>query len=435
MSCALNGTWAARSALVVWALTSAACTSVWVREGGASDPPRSLAVLPFGVAPELLEEYRDDAPLLEHLRLRARDLEGVVAERFALLPYLHLARDQVEDRLGDAGLLAPRERLGSAEAARLRELLGVDLVVQGVLSEDLHVQAGVVYWRSIGCRLEVIDLRRGGQLYATLERTEGDLGGLLMEMGQPAEGLEDTIDSHSELAFLRLADLLADELAREFPRPATPPEVTAPVIERVRWRLDAGPWSEASREAQALVSRPAQRAGPGAILGLELRGTPGQRAALRLSGGRSLPLEELQPGRYAARYRVSVGERCVAPRLVLAGPFGAADARELPLRIEGEAPRAPQRLSLTRRGAQVELSWEPPPGGEEGGAPGRYRVYEEDAAQGLQEAAEAQGLEARLPAREGVRAYLVAALSEAGALGPPARVASSAGLGPEGPGQ
>lgn len=407
------------AALSGWVSLAAGCSSVWIRPDASPSAPRSLAVLPFSPSQELREEYAGNALFLAHLELRAEQLRTAVAERFALLPYLQLSPAQVERRLLDAGL-NEIDRDQGVPAEALRAALGVDLVVRGVLSEDLHVPVGIIYWRSVACRLEVVDLRRGGQLFATLERLEADLGGLLMEMGQPLEGLEDTIDSHSESAFLRLADQLAGQLAREFPRPAVSPELEPPRLDSVRWRLDQRPWSREVRALPAASPPPSEQTlGPGATLQFELRGAPGMRASFRLSGGRALPLTEVSQGHYVGHYRVSPGEVCSGPRLLLSDAFGAAETRELPLRVDARRPPPPQGLAAEHQGARVALSWEEPRSSLEIRC---YLVYVRTRAGGLQEILRAQECAASVPSSEQGCEYLVAALSIHGALGESAAV-------------
>lgn len=378
--------------LVVGLPLVSGCTSEWVRADASARSPQSVAVLPFLAAGDLSEE-----PQAQHY---AELMGTILTGRLASGPYLLLPPAEAWRRLQGAGLTAASAR--STTPARLREVLGVDLAIRGDLIEDLHVQAGLVYWRSVGCRIEATDLRDGAR-FALVESLEVDFGGLLMEMGQPVEGIEDSIDSHTELAFVRLAEFLADSLLRCLPAPEQAPKPAPPQIQEV--------------EAEVFRGRVASRArvGPQSTIRVSLRGDPGQRASLRLSGGRAIPLLEEPAGFYRGLYRVARGDHCERPWVVLSDSFGASSVHSLDLAFDLRPPLPPRELQAALRGEEIGLGWSAPRSAD---VPrGRYVVYALTREGAVKELTRVSGQAAQVKADSEVTHYLVAALSEAGVLG------------------
>ena len=233
-----------------------------------------------------------------------------------------------------------------------------------------------------------------------------------MEMGQPVEGIEDSIDSHAELAFVRLAEFLADDLLSYLPDPERPPALEPPRIDSLEVRVERG----------AVATR--AEVGPQSTILVSLTGAPGGRASLRLSGGRAVPLVEGEPGRYRGRYRVSRGDRCQAPWVLLRDALGASSARPLGLSFDLRPPRPPRELQAELEEGEVCLSWSEPYRSE---VPlGRFVVYAQEEGGDVVEVRRSSASEVRVPARRGVVRYLVAALSAAGVLGRTAAVPAPA---------
>jgi len=380
-------------------LLTVGCSSAWVRPEPTPRALRTVAVLPLLPAGDVAD---DD--LGAH---RAEMLTTIVTGRMAAGPYLLMPPHTVEHRLRAAGLETPRAvREASPEA--LHGALGVDFVVRGDLTEDLHVQVGVVHWRSVECRLEAIDLR-DGYCFSAVEGFEVDFSGVLLELGQPFEGLVDAVDSHDDESFVRVAEWVVDDLVRALPEPPTPPEIEVPVIRDVRWELPAG----------VDATRPL---GPGHALTVSLRGDPGHVARLDLGGGRRLQLPEVEPGHYRGACTVMVGDRCAAPSVTLTAATGAASARPLGLEVDARPPRAVRALHAAACGERVVLGWEAPPDAANEAL--LYVVHARRAGGELEELRRAPGYHTVLPRDPRVVGYLVSARSEAGTLGPSRAVAA-----------
>lgn len=385
-----------RSALVACGaalvLSLSGCASEWVRPDMPTRSLERLAVLPF-----LAKADEAERPLAQH---HARVLTEIVASRLKQGPYLLLPYDLTRQRLAARGLERPGATI-ARPISELRELLGVDAVVRGELLESAYLQAGLVFWRSLGYRAEVVDLRDGSVLL-TVEHKEVNLGGVLVQATQVVEGIERTLMSHSQLAFVRLAELLADELHALIQPPAKPPAIDKPVID----------------DAQLLLAREAipsgARVGPQTRLVVHLRGTPDRLATLRFSDGRTIPLREREPGRYRCVYRFAPGDHSAGARVVLSDAFGAASVRALDLPVDLRPPAAPSKLRAARDHNRVYLSWKSAPD-----TAGRYVLYAETLDHDLQELARLSTASASTPYDPSVRRYLVASLSAAGLLGPP----------------
>lgn len=385
-------------ALLLSSLTSAlGCSSEWVSPEATSRSPRSVAVLPFVAQSKIADD-----PLA---RSYAQLLTRIVSGRLAPGPYLLLPHAEVQARLARAGLVGPEDAQGASSEV-LREALEVDMVVRGVLEEDAHLQAGLVFWRSLGYRVEAVDLRDGAHLL-TLEHLEVNLGGVLLNASQVLDGVQRTLASHSDLAFVRLAELLAEELVTCLPAPLVKPEVTPPQIYEVEVSVERAPLP--SHTALGAESR----------LAVTLRGEPGMRATLRFGGGRALPLAEVTSGVYRLVYRVAPGDQSAAPRVVLSDPYGAARVWPVDLKLDLRAPAPPEGLALRREGQELVLSWSAP----RGSVPrGRYVVYGESAEARLEELARTGETELRLSSEQERSRYYVAALSASGVLGAPRAV-------------
>jgi hypothetical protein len=359
--------------------------------GFAGAPPKTLAVLaPEGTFPERGRQ------ILRQL------VGGHLEER----QYEVLDDEFVDLQLTRAGFDPGAEKWlpGDAELAKAGSALGADVLVILSRFEDEQVSAAVLYQRGLGGVVRWLDTRTARTVWST-EVSITKFGGLAIESGQVVKALENNFENGSEAAFVRLASAIARDVAAEVPLHPEPAGVKPrPVLD-------------------SLTVVPAASLAAGREWTAEARGSRGGRAIVRfatLTG--EFPLVEEEPGVYRGRFRVvpGWGEVSGSFRAVLYDAYGESSAvvstRDA---FALAAPRLdpPAKLDVKVADAarrRILVSWEPSPQVQQ------YQIVRTGGTGPVSFVVDASGrFEDQLTDGETRVAYVVAARSAAGAIGPP----------------
>ncbi|MFQ5715545.1 MAG: GNA1162 family protein, partial [Nitrospinales bacterium] len=274
--------------------------------------PYSVAVLPFAMQDPPPEGPRPDVILRE-----------VFYNYFSYLGYADMSLEEVDARLkpsaspGDPGAepLPP---------ARLKELLGVDAVVEGQILDANNFTGGIYAETRIHAKLKMVDLRSGETLWETEHRemeTSSLAGPTIVNIVQ--QQLE---NAKAQEAYYQVAEQFSIKVLKKVPDPAgfRQAEIQPPKIERIETSL-----------------QPDQKLAVGDMIEIRLYGQPGLSAAYDIGNWKtSVPLVEIRPGAYFGAYTVSKEDR-IANALIIGslknqrGLIAKKVYREATVTIEG----------------------------------------------------------------------------------------------------
>lgn len=348
-------------------------------------PPRTLAVLPFGGDPADWSLPPDG----EDPRLTVR---RAMYNHIAALPFADQELFETDARL------APVE-LDSHDAAadvllrdpaRLHDLLGVDAVVVGEVTHFDRTFAGIVSQAAVGCRVRMVALPSGELLWRAVHVSRGFGGGVsITPLGLALSALS-SLWNLREDQLLRETDTLFREIAGtiRLPDGAALPAAAAPSIDLFTVE-NAG---DVRREGEPLIFRlvgqPGCRASAHLSAGafaadVDLRpAPPSERRTLRgdllaalaerfhehgaepsseelAAALRELDALEVYQGAYYPQRGVEAEH--VAVRAVLVGPAGGRSLRVHPhaVSIDAAPPEAPDGLVAQAGDGRLILTWNP----------------------------------------------------------------------------
>jgi hypothetical protein len=287
------------------ALLAGCGPSVVVREEAfRRAAPATVAVLPFVAEDEDVSDAR--------AALEVEVLREVVGRRFGTLAYLHLEEDAIDALLARAGL-ADARAVAETPAVRLGEILGVDAVLRGVVTDLADIQAGILARRVIGAELRLVDARSGEEL-VTLRHEQSRTVGVLTGNSSFVDAIQEPLETGSDLGFLRLAEKFAEQACAAFPPPPRKVVLAPPEIRSATVTAGLGRTLRAGDRIAVLV-----------------RGAPGLAGSFDAGpAAREVPLHEEAPGLYRGAYRVAIGDAGEgAVEVHLEDRFGAPATRIL----------------------------------------------------------------------------------------------------------
>ncbi|WP_016954448.1 GNA1162 family protein [Catenovulum agarivorans] len=289
--------------------------------------PRTLAILPF-------ENRTESAGAFEIVR-------RVIFNHISSKNYHMLHWQAVDDKLRLANVeLATAYQM---DAASLADILEVDAVLYGSITDFERLFAGVITQIKVGVELTLIN-RNGEILWQESDSATSRAGGasvtpvgLLLNAALAAMHLK-------EENLLRAADDVGRELASVMPHPKrlttkAGPSITAVVHNGMNKILKYGD-----------------------ILEVGIQGQAGMRAQAVIEGVGSFDLQEVEPGEYIGK--IPVSKKANATGVVVEGvlmdqnsnisrwlsPFGL-------LTIDNQPPQAPQQLNASSHNQLLKLTW------------------------------------------------------------------------------
>jgi hypothetical protein len=256
----------------------------------------------------------------------------------------------LDSELARAGIQPWNERWfpGVDPLLAVAKRCGADAIVRLYDVEDDRVSAGVYYRRGLVGKLSWIDRSTKGELFH-YDFSAAKSGGVFLESGQIVKAIAHTTANGSEEQFAELAAEALLDVLEPLPESARPAVLrTRPVI------------------SDFVLSSTGDLA-PGSRWSVEVKGTPGCRGAILVSGlpWGELPLHESEPGLYKNEFRVEAGagEGRATLSAVLYNSAGDPSGRGAEATLAVRAPRVdpPTGLSVgaaDRTTRSVALLWD-----------------------------------------------------------------------------
>ncbi|EWH10289.1 fibronectin type III [Catenovulum agarivorans DS-2] len=290
--------------------------------------PKTLAILPF-------ENRTESAGAFEIVR-------RVIFNHVSSKNYHMLHWQAVDDKLRIASI--PLDTAYQMDAASLADILEVDAVLYGSITDFERLFAGVITQIKVGVELTLIN-RNGEVLWQESDSATSRAGGAsVTPVGLLLNAALATMHLKEE-NLLRAADDVGRELARVMPHP---PRLTT----------KAGP------EIKAVVHNGMNKILKyGDILEVGIQGQAGMRAQAVIDGVGSFDLQEVEPGEYIGK--IPVSKKANADAVVVEGvlmdensnisrwisPFGLLTIDNLP-------PKTPQNLQASSHDQLLKLMWQ-----------------------------------------------------------------------------
>ncbi|MER2493338.1 GNA1162 family protein [Catenovulum sediminis] len=289
--------------------------------------PKTLAVLPF-------ENQTESDGAFEIVR-------RVIYNHISSKNYHMLHWQAVDDKLRLANI--DLKTAYQTDAAYLADILEVDAVVFGTITDFDRIFAGIITQIKVGVELKLVN-RNGELLWQEEDSATSRAGGAsVTPIGLLLNAALATMHLQEE-NLLRAADDVGRELARVMPAPK-------------RLTTSAGP------EIKAVVHNGMERVLKyGDILEVGIQGQPGQRAQAFIEGVGSFDLQEVVAGEYIGK--IPVSKKANADSVVVEGvlmdqngnisrwisPFGL-------LTIDNIAPEKVGNISFNANNREVFLQW------------------------------------------------------------------------------
>ena len=364
--------------------------------------PRTVAVLPF----------TDESGSAQGAAVVRRGFYN----HFSSLNYQDMEFFKIDQLLAMNGLANPRE-LALATPQRLGEILKVDAVVIGRVSDFDKLFAVIYSDVAVGADVSMYDTASGALLWKARHTVHYRAGGVPLSIGGLIGTVFGTAMNVRDIQLFRACDDLFRDMVKTIPEPALrdarrPPEITLVV--------------------QDTQNKP-KKAGDRIQVGV--RGTPHMTAWAEFGESKiKIALDEREPGEYIGVYTVRPGDG-LADALVtghLADNAGNASSWVDPVgtvSLDTTPPKAPTGLSSKGKNREILLSWnkntEPDLAA--------YRVYESATPLtgfGALADTEFSGFTAKDRENLIARFYRITALDRAGNESPPSAVAEGVAVAP-----
>lgn len=350
-----------------------------------ANPPRSVAVLPFGGDPQRwLGAGKDDPrPVIRR----------AMYNHLSSLPFSDLELYDTDARLAEMGIAGPGAvaRAVAEDPAGLHRALGVDAVVLGEVTHFDRAFAGIVSQAAVGCTVRMVALPSGKLLWRAEHVSRGFGGGVSVTPVGLILSAFSSLWNLRDDQLLRETDALFREITATIHAPGAAESARAaraglPGIDLFAVMDPGAPFTEGHPVVMRLVGDPGGRAfaeisGTGRAVDLAPAPAPSRRAiraqlrqalARRYAdlGARPEPAEldaalaaldqrEIYEGAYypepgTEQYGATV-------RAVLTSGSGARATRLFERRIDIDAapPAAPENLRADPGSGRVALAWDP----------------------------------------------------------------------------
>ena len=346
--------------------------TIWV--GGCVVATEHTAIVPAIITP-FDGTYKVDPYMEEHRPLtvavlpffdRTADKQGFEAVRrgfynhFSSLPFKDMELYGIDDLLKKANLTDP-EQIQKTDPRKLGEILGVDAVVFGEIS-DFDKLFAVVYSNvSVGAELKMYDARTGHFLWSGQHVVRIHEGGFATTpIGIIAVVIATAVNVR-DIQLLRACDDLFRDMVKTIPTPPLAAAFRPPVI---------------SLLVQDTKNLPRKA---GDEIRVVMQGTPRMRAEFAIGEFKKrIPMQEQegQPGAYLGVYRVVPGDNVTGALMTGRLTDDAGNAAEWvdalgTVTLDTAPPERPKALRTVGRDKLVLLGWEKSAAADLAG----YRVY------------------------------------------------------------
>ncbi|MCE5263991.1 MAG: DUF799 family lipoprotein [Deltaproteobacteria bacterium] len=331
------------------------------------------------IAPQILSPfegtYKVDPYMEEHRPLtvavlpffdRTADKQAFEAVRrgfynhFSSLPFKDMELYRIDDLLKKAGLTDP-EQIQKTDPRKLGEILGVDAVVFGEISNFDKLFAIVYSQVSVGADLKMYETKTGRFLWSGQDVVRIHEGGFATTpIGIIAVVIATAVNVR-DIQLLRACDDLFRDMVKTIPTPPLAAAFRPPAI---------------SLLVQDTKNLPKKA---GDEIRVVMQGTPKMRAEFAIGEFKKhLPMQEQegQPGAYLGVYRVVPGDNVVGALMTGRLTDDAGNAAEWvdalgTVTLDTTPPERPRALRTVGRDRLVLLDWEKSPAPDLAG----YRVY------------------------------------------------------------
>lgn len=255
--------------------------------------PRSVAILPFSTAKDVLEKEKKPHEILRE----------VFFDYFSYLGYTDLPLEEVDRRLTEAGMPVERDdpKNYTLPPEELAKILKVDAVVRGHILRANNFTGGLHSETLINARLEMVDLKTGALVW-NVEHEEMDYSGIATPsfIDIVKKQVENAKVQH---AYHKTAEAFVVQVVQQIPDPAglREQEVRLPEITELRTNL-----------------RPGRVLKSGEKVRVAFAGPRGHSATFDIGNWKTgIPMLEIAPGRYSGSYEIAEGDR-IADALIIA---------------------------------------------------------------------------------------------------------------------
>jgi hypothetical protein len=291
--------------------------------------PSTIAVLPFS------NQTKSDFAISV--------IRKTLVNHFSSKNYRILHSTEVDSRLALAGLDSP-EKINSAAADQIREILGVDGLIYGSVTHYEKRFAGVGARISVGVELEFRN-QSNEVIWAVEDVRKSYAGGLSTSpVGLILNALAAAKHLYGDINLFRAADDLGRALAEQMPAPEFLAGNTLPVITNV------------------VHSGVGQYLRYGDVLEIGLEGDAGLTAVANIEGAGLIELNEVEAGQYVGRLSISNTLNLNNVNLVgrLKNDTGQFSSWVSPyglVNIDNQPPGAVNQLTLHSADKQLKLNW------------------------------------------------------------------------------
>ena len=308
--------------------------------------PRTVAVLPFFD--------------------RSRSKEGFDAVRrgfynhFSSLPFRDMELYRIDDLLKKANLTDP-EQINKTSPQKLGEILGVDAVIYGEISDFDKLFAVVYSQVAVGAEVRMFETKTGNFLWSGQHVTRIHEGGLsTTPIGIIATVIATAINVR-DIQLLRACDDLFREMVKTIPVPALAEALRPPAITLL---------------VQDTKNLPKKA---GDVIRVVMQGTPKMRASFDIGEFKKridMQEQEEAPGAYLGIYRVVPGDNVAGALMMGRLTDDSGNSAEWvdaigTVTLDTTPPGKPARLRTVGRDRLVLLNWEKSAASDLAG----YRLY------------------------------------------------------------
>ncbi|MBU4066765.1 MAG: DUF799 family lipoprotein [Proteobacteria bacterium] len=292
--------------------------------------PRTIAVLPF------IDESKSQKG--------AEAVRRGFYNHFSSLPFTDMELFRVDHELRKAGLY-DQDAINKTPPEKFKEILNVDAVIFGTISNFDKLFAGVYSQVSVGAEIKMYDTQ-GHFLWSGTHVARIHEGGIsTTPVGIVASIIAAAINIR-DIQLLRACDDLFRDMVKTIPAVKYAEALLKPHIEML---------------AQDSKGEPKKA---GDIIKVALKGNPGMQAWFDMGGfKKGIDMAEVEPGGYVGSYRVVPGDNI---KDVVVTGYLSDDAGNTTSRVDAiqtitldtTPPNAPKNLTATGRDNIVVLSWD-----------------------------------------------------------------------------
>ncbi|MBF0227284.1 MAG: DUF799 family lipoprotein [Desulfobacterales bacterium] len=303
-------------------------------------------------------EYKIDPYMDDHIPLtvailpfvdKSKSQKGIDIVRksfynhFSSLPFKDLEIHRVDEILKNAGF-TDVETIAQTEPEKFKEILNVDAVIYGTVSDFDKIFAGIFSQVKVGAQIKMYDTN-GHFLWSGEHSISYNQGGVpLTPVGMVGSIIAAALNQR-EIQLLRACDDLFRDMVKTIPTPTLAKANRLPVIELL------------VQDSKGISKIAGQE------LKVAIKGSPRMKAWFDIGDFRkNIPMDEVEPGGYVGIYKIIPGDN-IEKALVtgyLADDSGATsswiDALSF-VTFDTVPPKSPEGLTLSGKDKSITLEW------------------------------------------------------------------------------